>query len=346
MSGALPSDFVAHVKSYYENPTKDSQAQDGDQAFLHPSIASKVDRPFLEQVWKWLVRNSDIQLGSHAEHKQLTLSEVEARNAAIEKAEHSEQSIPIPIASSHVSNGPANVQDSDSTQSQHFTEIASTGPEDTMVLQNRKFNAGIRLYASKNRMWQALTGHGPDSSKVKSLDFICLSIIAACGAKGILQHDLVRISGQDKRSLPARTDRLNDCGYVEKKRVSVQLFNPKRLLHTSQCTLKRFVNKISDEKQQTSGPGFAPTNKVKRVKKKGQKDRSSQASSQSFSTVAIGSVSSNTAALTNRKIPSWTVDRSINNQIFELVDQAGIKGMSMTVCLRFLSVVWQTRHGC
>ena len=278
---------------------------------------------------------------------------MEARNAAIEESEHSEQSISVPleidlsnpIASSHASNAPATVQDGDSTQIQQFTETASTGADDTMVLQNKNFSAGIRLYASKDRMWQALTGHGPDSSKVKSLDFICLSIIAACGAKGILQHDLVRISGQDKRSLPARTDRLHDDGYVEKKRVSVQLFNPKRLLHTSQCTLKRFVNKNSEERQQTSRPGFAPMKKAKRVKKRGQKDRDSQTPSQSFSTVAFGSMSSNTAPVESRQIPSWTLDRSINNQIFELVDRAGIKGMSMTVRLRFLSLVWQTRHG-
>ena len=344
----MPLDFIAHVKSYYDNPTKDIQAQNGDQAFHHPNIASNVDRPFLEQVWKWLIQNPDIKLGSRAEHKQLTLSEVEARNAAIEKSEHSEQSIPIPleinfsnsIASSHVSDAPAIIQDGDSTESRQCTEIASTGAEDTMVVQSKKFDTGIRLYASKNRMWQALTGHGPDSSKVKSLDFICLSIIAACGAKGILQHDLVRISGQDKRSLPARTDRLHDNGYVEKKRVSVQLFNPKRLLHTSQCTLKRFVKKIVDEKQQTSGPGFVPMKKVKHVKKKGQKDQDSQATSQSFPPLAFGGVSSNTALLESRQIPSWTVDRSINNQIFELVDRAGIKGMSMTVRLRFLSFVW------
>ena len=282
---------------------------------------------------------------------------MEARNAAIEESEHPEHSISIPPeidlsnpgASSHASNAPATVQDGDSTQIQQFTEIASTGTDETMVLQNKKFSAGIRLYASKIRMWQALTGHGPDSSKVRSLDFICLSIIAACGAKGILQHDLVRISGQDKRSLPARTDRLHDNGYVEKKRVSVQLFNPKRLLHTSQCTLKRFVNKISEENKQRSLPGFAPIKKAKRVKKKGQKgqkDQDSQTPSHSFSTGAFGSMSNNTALVESRTIPSWTLDRSINNQIFELVDRAGIKGMSMTVRSRFLSLVWQTRHGC
>lgn len=290
----------------------------------------------LEQVWKWLLPNPDIRIGSHARHKQLTLSEVEARNADIEQSEH-----PIPVsqviqnptdvAPSQGSNPPTITQDADIFKNQQGAEPATAKTENAAAPQGTKFNPGIRLYASKNRMWHALTGHAPDLDKVKSLDFVCLSIIAACGPKGILQHDLVRISGQDKRSLPARTDRLHEGGYVEKKRVSVQLFNPKRLVHTSQCTLKRFVNESPDQKQQTSDPDSTPAEKAKREKKKAQKDRRSQAPGQSSSTVALESVPESTASSEGRTIPSWTADRLINNQIFELVDRAGIKGMSMTV---------------
>ena len=334
--GASPLDFIAHVKSYYLHPIQGSQTQEGVYAVPHSGIASNVDRPFLEQVWKWLLQNPDIRLGNHAGHEQLTLSEVEARNAAIEQ---SKQSIPVSqetdllkaVASSYASSAPTFPQDGDVTQTHQSTEKASVGTEDAAVPQDMECKPGIRLYASKNRMWHALAGHAPDSSKIKSLDFICLSIIAACGPKGILQHDLVRISGQDKRSLPARTDRLHDGGYVEKKRVSVQLFNPKRLLHTSQCTLKRFVNNLAGQKQETSDPGSAPADNAKLVNRDGPRDRDSQAVGQSPSTGAPESVSESTALLGVRTIPSWTADRSINNQIFELVDRAGIKGMSMTV---------------
>lgn len=336
----MPLDFISHIKNYYNISTKDSQAQDRDHAVPHPGIASNVDRPFLEQVWKWLIKNPDIRLGSHAEHKQLTLSEVEARNAAIEQSEQSipvseETNFPKSINPSHASDAPTAIQDGDIAGDRQTLAIASAEAEYAAVPHGSNFHPGIRLYASKNRMWHAVAGHGPDPIKIKSFDFICLSIIAASGPKGILQHDLTRITGQDKRSLPARTDRLRDGGYIEKKPVRIQLFNPNRVLPTSQCTLKRFVNESSDQKQQASVPGSESVIKVKRIRKKGQPDQKIQLPGQSSSTVALESASSNRALSDSRTIPSWTADRSISNQIFELVDRSGIKGMSMTVCLRF-----------
>ena len=337
-------DFITNVKSYYVNPIEDSQVQDRGDANPHPAIASNIDRPFLEQVWKWLIKNPGIRLGNHAGHKQLTLCEVEARNAAIDQSEQSapasqDTNLPKVVAPSHASNALTTIQDGDITQTQQTTETTGVETEDAIVPQESKFNPGIRLYASENRMWHALAGHGPDFSKIKSLDFVCLSIIAACGPKGILQHDLVRISGQDKRSLPARTDRLRDGGYIEKKRVRIQLVNPKRWLPTSQCILKRFVSSNPDQKQQASDSGSTPAKKGKRANKKGQRAQASQAPGRSSCTAALDSGSGDMALTGSRKIPSWTADRPINNQIFELVDQAGIKGMSMTVRLHFLSLM-------
>lgn len=340
-------DFIAHVKSYYVDPIGDGQVQNRGDAITHPGIASNVDRPFLEQVWKWLIKNPGIRLGDHAGHKQLTLSEVEARNTAIDQSEQSapasqEINLPKVVAPSHASNALTTTQDGDITRTQQTTETTGAETKDVAVPQESKFNPEIRLYASENRMWHALAGHGPDFSKIKSLDFVCLSIIAACGPKGILQHDLVRISGQDKRSLPARTDRLRDGGYIEKKRVRVQLGNPKRWMHTSQCILKRFVSSDPDQKEQASDSGSTPAKKGKRANKKGQRAQASQASQvpgRSSCTAALESGSGDIALSGSRKIPSWTADRPINNQIFGLVDRAGIKGMSMTVRLHFLSLV-------
>ena len=98
-------------------------------------------------------------------------------------------------------------------------------------------------------MWQVAAGHGPDPSKVPALDFACLSIIAARGPKGILQPELVTISGQDKRSLPTRTDRLQQNGYIEKRPVLVSGSR------TSLCILKRFVTiqSIVDRTSTTTG---------------------------------------------------------------------------------------------
>ena len=330
-------DFITHVKNYYQIPTEDGQTQDGDHPIPHSGLASNVDRPFLEQVWKWLLQNPDIRLGGYAGLKQLTLSEVEARNAAIEQPGRSipisrETELSKTIAPSEASNAPTIVQDGDVTRTLQTAKSVSARTESATVPQGAKFDPGIRLYASNDRMWHTLTGHAPDSNKVKSLDFICLSIIAACGPKGILQPDLVRISGQDKRSLPARTDRLHNGGYIEKKGVSVELVNPPRLLNTSKCTLKRFAKGNSDQTEQTSDPGSTPAKKAKRAKKKAHKDRHKQVSGQSFSTVAQESVPWSTTLLGDTIVPSWTADRPINNQIFELVYRAGVKGMTMVVC--------------
>jgi transcription factor C subunit 3 len=67
------------------------------------------------------------------------------------------------------------------------------------------------------------------------MQFILLSIIAAHGADGIYQPELVRLSGQDKRSVPHRTDELAKAGYIEKTPITL------RGLRTSLCVHKRFV---------------------------------------------------------------------------------------------------------
>ena len=299
-----------------------------------------MDRPFLEQVWNWLVKNPDIRLGSHSRHKQLTLSQVEASNATVERSEQScsiapETNLSEAVGSSQVAIARTNIQDSDIGQKQQTSKTASAKKKGSATAERSDFNPEIRLYASQNRMWHALTGHSPDFSKVKSLDFICLSIIAAHGPNGIVQHDLVRISGQDKRSLPARTDRLHNDGYIEKRRVSVQLVNPSRVLHTSQCFLKRFIND-SDQIEQTKDPEDSSTEKVKPKKKKGRQVQDKQAPKRSSPKAAPEDLAGEIAPSGSRIIPSWTADRSLNNQIFELVDRAGTKGTSMTVRLHFI----------
>lgn len=101
-----------------------------------------------------------------------------------------------------------------------------------------------RLYASQSRIWQALTGHGIDLKKVPTMEFILLSLIASHGAAGVTQPDLTIMSGQDKRSVPHRTDELCRKGYIEKRPVQAGK------LRTSLCVHKKFV---SDDHFLTSG---------------------------------------------------------------------------------------------
>lgn len=100
----------------------------------------------------------------------------------------------------------------------------------------------LRVYASEDRMWHAVAGHGVDHSKLPRLNFICLSIIAAAGPEGILQPDLVRISEQDKRSVPRRTQHLADDGYIIKRPI---LTSGSR---TSLCILKRYAKGSGHQK--------------------------------------------------------------------------------------------------
>ena len=324
-------------------------------------------------------------MGDHTGHKHLTLSEVEARNAAIKQLDQSnsatqqhdqgslsaaspaskdradsqdhrhaqtEVATNLAIGNSAVQpvqpgiadralealrtlpashepeNIPGNTQGCEVSQAGIAAEVPVTPAKPATVFPNSTFQPGIRLYTSENRMWYALTGHGPDLSKVKALDFIALSIIATCGPRGILQHDLTRISGQDKRSLPARTDRLHDAGYIVKERLMTDDGTGQRMLHTSRCTLTRYAKSTASQAEQAG----TPLTKKERKKKKA---------------AASGGGNSLPAAATNpnelpsqsetQLIPQWTADRSVNNQIFDLVDQSGTQGMSMNVRLPALS---------
>jgi hypothetical protein len=92
------------------------------------------------------------------------------------------------------------------------------------------------VFVSKERTWLAITGHEPDESRVLPTEFVLLSIIASRKSQGIVQTELVRLSGQDKRSVPKRTDALHKKGYIEKRAIQV------KSSRTSLCTLWKFVS--------------------------------------------------------------------------------------------------------
>ncbi|PKY05566.1 hypothetical protein P168DRAFT_289025 [Aspergillus campestris IBT 28561] len=93
----------------------------------------------------------------------------------------------------------------------------------------------IRVFVSEERTWLAITGHEPDETKVLPMEFTLLSIIASRKSQGIVQTELVRLSGQDKRSVPKRTDMLQKKGYIEKRAIQI------KSARTSLCTLRKFL---------------------------------------------------------------------------------------------------------
>ncbi|KAF2486315.1 hypothetical protein BDY17DRAFT_351244 [Neohortaea acidophila] len=76
-----------------------------------------------------------------------------------------------------------------------------------------------RIFTSEERVWHAIAGHGVDTKRLPAKEFDLLSIIAAHGPDGILQPDVTRLSQQDKRSVPKRTDELAKKGYITKDKV-------------------------------------------------------------------------------------------------------------------------------
>ena len=183
----------------------------------------------------------------------------------------------------------------------------------------------IRLYTSQHRMWHAITGHGPDEARVKVFDFACLSVIAASGPQGILQHDLTSITGQDKRSLPSRTDRLRDDGYIVKKPETTWIGEPRRRLHTSRCTLARYTTDkvVADEKTDATDGLDHSIRKKKKMKAKRD-------------TGVTQGPTTPTAQLEPPVVPQWTSNRTVGNQIFDLVHRSGTRGMSASVSSRHL----------
>lgn len=172
----------------------------------------------------------------------MTLSEVEQFNYDFLRRKDAESENNPPTSNS--------LQNSSHNISPEQAEVANNGssaklpaPETAKVRQKKKILSNqtsseeqeLRLYTTEDRMWHTLTGHGPDVSKVPPHDFTCLGIIAAHGPNGIIQPNLVKISGQDKRSVPARTQRLCDNGYIIKRPTQAEGSR------TSLCILKRFA---------------------------------------------------------------------------------------------------------
>lgn len=104
--------------------------------------------------------------------------------------------------SSHSNNVPPSQQIQGFTQQQHdfIQKYAKT-----------------RLVTTDDRIWHAITDHGVDWKRLPKSEFQCLCVIAAHGPGGVLQPDVVNITGQDKRSVPGRTDKLAEKGYIIKE---------------------------------------------------------------------------------------------------------------------------------
>ena len=155
----------------------------------------------------WLTRHRELSVGKNREGNALTLDEMFAR-----------------CTPGAVVNGPGESTSITSTP-------AATTPSQTPVKQESE---ELRIFVSEERTWVAIVGHLPDASRISPFEFALLSIIASRKEKGIIQPELATVSGQDKRSVPKRTDMLQTRGYIEKKPVQY------KSMRTSLCILRKF----------------------------------------------------------------------------------------------------------
>ncbi|OAA45245.1 TFIIIC transcription initiation factor complex subunits Tfc3 [Beauveria brongniartii RCEF 3172] len=95
-------------------------------------------------------------------------------------------------------------------------------------------------------MWESLAGHGVDHKRIPRSEWILLQGIASTKTNGILQGDLGRLVGQDKRSVPKRTSCLVEKGYITKRTTLV------RGTKTSKLWLRFLAPSISDESNERS----------------------------------------------------------------------------------------------
>ncbi|KAL8376231.1 hypothetical protein RB595_007371 [Gaeumannomyces hyphopodioides] len=75
------------------------------------------------------------------------------------------------------------------------------------------------IFTLEEVTWLNITGHGIDTSRIPPLYWKLLVVLASCHQHGATQANLCRLGGGDSRSVPLRTHRLADQGYLVKRTV-------------------------------------------------------------------------------------------------------------------------------
>jgi hypothetical protein len=238
--GATSADFRHFIQTFYKREEKPTAGDHVDSSLPLGGLGRK----FYERIWQWLTSHHDIRIFYQKEPRRYTLSEFEAAELHETGMIGKTSSIGSSCKPTNVilpskplstlgealrqrfsreqgtSNGltTADYSTLNLTPSRQLPRAIPEGPSDTTAAFDEPDPSitAPRLYASQGRIWQALTGHGMDLKKVPSMEFVLLSLIAARGADGIAQPDLVQLSGQDKRSVPHRTAELTRKGYIAK----------------------------------------------------------------------------------------------------------------------------------
>lgn len=232
------------MRTFYDLPQDASEKHDarGTTKTSSNRAVVLVDRPFLLKVWHWLGRHPDTSIGKEHQYDGCSLDDIETRFPGY-------TSIQLDNAVKFKQPAPLN----------HYSETLEASSR-TPPASNIDQKEGPRIYVNDERTSIAICGHPPDVSRVHPSEWELMLHIAAAGSKGIVQGDLVRASGQDKRSVPKRTDSLHEKGYIEKR--SIYLRGNK----SSQLYLRRFAAQDQPgEHQQDAASTVAGQLTIRRV---------------------------------------------------------------------------------
>lgn len=238
------NDIVTLISAFYNKSEKESTPAPLQPAEATPIAAAPpstrgpnvpVDRQFLAKVWSWLGRHPDVSIGDNGRYNTTTLAQIEAE---------------FP---DYVASGVPDKVNEDESQPDNTTPKRQTSHKKSRLSQ------GPRIYLNEERLYAIICGHPPDTSKVPRLEFELLSHIAATKSGGILQGELTKLSGQDKRSVPKRTDALHRKGYIVKEAVFY------RGNRTSRLTLKRFIKEDASDIDESPQRGSSVQDVVRRI---------------------------------------------------------------------------------
>jgi hypothetical protein len=168
--------------------------------------------------------------------RQQLLGEGHASNSQLKSQPKSSLA---PLSNDAVSGSPPKVRELRKISKKvHVSQPAFDAPDATIQ--------SPRLFTSQNQTWIAITGHPIDLNKVPGSEFVLLSIIATSGPRGISQPELQKLSGQDKRSVPARTESLHKKGYIDKRPIQWEK------ARTSLCTHKMYLKDVQEDPKSAS----------------------------------------------------------------------------------------------
>lgn len=171
-------------------------------------------------IWSHIVDTGDVSVGPSGKWNRLTFDEL----VSLPEETVEGSGAPIKDIQARLNDRPSE---------QHDKNI------DKAVSKSRKLpKIRPRLFVGEETVWKALTGHGIDFKRIPPLEWKLVVCIGSTKEVGISQPDLVRATGQDKRSVPRRTDFLSYKGYIVKRTHMV------RGMKTSKLWLTKFAPEL------------------------------------------------------------------------------------------------------